>query len=97
MYTLACQISLVRCSVALTGCACASQELCFCLELRELHLGQNQLVIMKGPIWQWQHLVVVDLSDNDLLFVPNDLGRLNLKSINISGNPKIRLPDAVGT
>ena len=48
-------------------------------------------------MWQWQHLAVVDLSENDLLFVPNDLGRLNLKSINISGNPKIRLPDAVGS
>jgi hypothetical protein len=38
---------------------------------------------------------VVDISNNDLLFVPHDFGRLRLKSINIEGNPKIRLPAAV--
>jgi Leucine-rich repeat (LRR) protein len=73
-----------------------SQELCFCTQLRELHLRKNSIVNLQGNIYQWTQLVIVDLGENNLQFCPIEIGRLpELQEVMLDGNAKLRIPPQV--
>ena len=44
------------------------------------------------PVWQWQQVVSLDLSQNKLRVLPEDINFPNLTDLNISGNEIATLP-----
>ncbi|KAG1676077.1 hypothetical protein FOA52_014942 [Chlamydomonas sp. UWO 241] len=63
--------------------------------LVELNLGHNKLSVIGGDIVQLSALQALDVSSNDLRVLPPAVGWLPLKSLELSGNARLRVPPVV--
>jgi leucine-rich repeat protein SHOC2 len=70
-------------------------KLCDCTRLVRLDIAHNQLLALQGRVYQWTQLKYLDVSHNHLVLLPSAVGWLALNTLNIDGNPDLKIPTSV--